>query len=586
MSVIKLLSDDLIGKIAAGEVIERPASVVKELVENSIDAGAKRISIDLQDGGTKRITVTDDGCGMSADDLKLCIVSHATSKLSSLDGLFKINSMGFRGEALASIGSVSRLSVQSRVNDGKCIEGAEIFMAGKEVFGPKPSGCPPGTKIDVADLFFNVPARMKFMRSPSVEYGHIASMVSELALANPAIRFELSESGRRGIIANAVSSDDTAAVESRIVGILGNRFKNKLVFISETSPDIFLRGWICQEGRSAGKDIHIFLNGRPIRDRILIHAVVSSFGINSRDSYPAAVLWLDIDAGKVDVNVHPTKREVRFENASAVHDFVHSAIKKSVSGISISPTLNEGTKFHIGGGMYGRNVKSSPNDNWNLVFSPLGQNDTDLGQDKKNGEDASNLSNGLETMPLGQIGMTYIVCETREGDMVIIDQHAAHERIGYDKLVNQSKSGGVAKQILLIPERIELDARSASYILDAKDILASAGFEVEGFGGGSIIVKEVPSLLEAADLKKLFDDIANQLEEIGRESSVDNALKALFARMACHTMVRGGDRLSKEEQIKLLDDIKRFGVTHCPHGRPVMITVSNEELAKWFDRSR
>jgi len=343
MAIIKELSKTVIEKIAAGEVVERPASVVKELVENAIDAGARSIAVEVADGGRKRIAVIDDGCGMDAADLEISVRRHATSKISDEGDLWNIQTMGFRGEALSAIGAVSKLAIETKPNVTDALEGARVDVTGGEVKGPVPAGCPGGTKIVVSDLFYNVPARLKFLRSANVEYGHVTDVISSLALANPRIRFDLMEAGRRRLsIPGILNDDDVRGLEERIVSVLGDRYRDRFTPVAEFGGALSVRGWVAEEGKRGGKDIHIFLNRRPVRDRVLMHAISSAFGEDMRGRYPAAVLWIDIDPSEVDVNVHPTKREVRFSNSGAVHDFIRMSVKKAVGGTA--PLLcKEGT---------------------------------------------------------------------------------------------------------------------------------------------------------------------------------------------------------------------------------------------------
>ncbi len=344
MGIIRKLSKEVVEKIAAGEVVERPASIVKELIENSIDAGAKNIRIDVVDGGKKLLSVIDDGTGMAADDLTGCVQRHATSKVSSEEDLWNVDTMGFRGEALAAIGAVSKMSIESKPNLDDIIEGARVDVKGGELEGPTPSGCPGGTKVVVSDLFFNVPARKKFLKSENVEYGHTVDVVSSLALANPGIRFQLHCENKRGLNVVPAGNSDRSN-EKRILSILGDRYFGKLKRIDEVGGSISVKGWIAEEGRGAGKDVHVFLNNRVVRDRMIMHALATALGDGTeRNRYPAAVLWIDIDPREIDVNVHPTKREVRFSNSGAVHDFIRSAIKKLFSISRYSDYEGRGTK--------------------------------------------------------------------------------------------------------------------------------------------------------------------------------------------------------------------------------------------------
>lgn len=582
MGIIKELPKDLIEKIAAGEVVERPASVVKELMENAIDAGAKSIVVDLIDGGKGRIAVMDDGSGMEMADLTLCVRRHATSKIGAASDLFNINTMGFRGEALAAIGAVSRLLIETRPNRPGVIEGAKIEVTGGAVAGPQIAGCPGGTKVVVSEIFFNVPARQKFLKSANIEYGHVAEAVSGLALAYPSIRMDLSEEGRRRQCFAAVSDEgDRKSLEGRIISILGERYDGRLIYVAESGGDLSIRGWVSPEGRPGGKDVHIFLNRRPVRDKVIMHAVSSAF-VGAEGS-PAAVLWIDIDPAKVDVNVHPTKREVRFMNGGAVHGFVAAAVRKATTRVHFripSPPVGEGKGE--GGIIYNSHPPLSP--------LPLREGKMDF-EMKSGWSETTGIQYEMSAMsetrlrPIGQLGLTYVLCEDADGSLVLIDQHAAHERLGFEHLRSTYKAGGVRRQRLLIPERLEMGASAAAYIAENAGALELSGFEIEPFGGASIVVKAVPELLRDANLKALFEKLAHELEAIGRSRSVEDVVERMFSVIACHSRVRAGDKLSYGEQVELLKDMEKNGIDRCPHGRPATIRINLSEIEKWFKRS-
>lgn len=582
MCTIKQLPKNLIEKIAAGEVVERPSSVVKELVENAIDASARSIVVDVVDGGKKRIAVIDDGSGMSPDDLKLCVLRHATSKISDESDLWKIRTMGFRGEALAAIGAVSKLTIESRINKPEIIEGAKIDIDGGEVKGPSVAGCPPGTKVVVSDLFFNVPARQKFLRSHAVEYGHIYECVTTLALAHPDIRFEISSNGKRQFISNA------GDVKERVTAVLGDEIAGRLMDVCEEGGGIEIGGFVAESGRSGGKDVHIFLNKRPVRDKVLMHAVSAAFGERlQRGRYPAAALWIDIDPAKVDVNVHPTKREVRFAESGAVHDFVMSAVKKAVTSAPATiqtadkiPNMRQGVEAAINRfeerRLFDQASDCHPERSKGSPIGPLAL--------LRAGGILPSTQNDARLHPIGQLGKTYIICEDADATLVIIDQHAAHERLGFDALTKQYSLGKVPEQRLLIPERVELGAKQTAYIMENSDAIARAGFEVEPFGGSTLMVKTVPALLGDANVGHVFEKMADELEELGSSHSIDDVVKRIFAVVACHRQVRAGDKLSIDELSALVRDIECENVMHCPHGRPAIVRIERGEIEKWFGR--
>ncbi|MFH1830707.1 MAG: DNA mismatch repair endonuclease MutL [Pseudomonadota bacterium] len=565
MPTIKQLPIDVIEKIAAGEVVERPASVVKELIENAIDAKAKAITIDVAGGGSKRITVIDDGFGMDVADLKNSVLRHATSKIISADDLWRITTMGFRGEALASIAAVSRLTIESKLNDAQVIEGACIEVAGGEIYGPRVAGCAGGTRVEVRDLFFNVPARRKFLRSASVEAGHIYDTVVALAMAYPHIRFELTVDNSRKL--SLLPAQDM----ERAKAIFGERARNGLINVEEVGPEISIRGLIACGGRKGGKDTYFFLNQRPIKDRMLMHALTQAFGERSTgNAYPAAALWIDVDPTKVDVNVHPTKREVRFADGGAVHSFVSSAIKKPMSTAEVK-VATSGPSVEDAIMRFERNRLNDVGDAKGRAYLAPRIYDSPI-------ESTANLR------PLGQYGLSYIVCEHADGSLVLIDQHAAHERLGFEKLRANFKSGCIPRQRLLIPENVELGEKSAAYVVEHIEILTKAGFEIEPFGGGTVLVKAVPDHLGGASVAPLMQKLATEFEELGRSASIAETMDRIFAVVACHRQVRAGDRLELQEMAQLVRDIERENITSCPHGRPAAVRIDKGEVEKWFKR--
>ncbi len=576
MGIIRQLPQAVVEKIAAGEVVERPASVVKELIENAIDADAAAIAVEIASGGAERITVIDDGCGMEPEDLGRSILRHATSKIRGEADLWRIGTMGFRGEALCAIGAVSRLTIESRVNRPEVLEGARLEVEGGAVRGPVPAGCAGGTRVLCEGLFFNVPARRKFLRSENVEAGHVAETVEEIALAHPRIRFELTSGGSRRFSLPACADDDAGRRE-RAIAVMGERMRDALIPVAEENAGIAVRGLIAAAGRSGGRDVHLFLNRRPIRDRMLMHAVIKAFGERCpAGQYPAAVLWIEIDPAKVDVNVHPAKREVRFAEGGAVHDFVTAAIRKHLDAGAAAVVDSDAGRALLRYEQRRREQRPSVMG----IPGPTRERSPDC-------EPA--LQRQIEPQarlrPLGQFANTYIACEDEDGALVLIDQHAAHERLGFDALKRQYREGGVAQQRLLMPEHLELGAKPAAYLLERLGLLQQAGFEVEPFGGNSIVVKSVPALLGAASMKALFERLAWEFEELGTSGGAEEALERVFAVTACHRQVRAGDRLRPDEMASLVRDIEQEQVKSCPHGRPALVRIELRELDRWFQRS-
>lgn len=563
MGIIKVLPEHVIAKIAAGEVVERPASVVKELIDNAIDAGAASIEVDVVAGGKKCVTVIDNGHGMDAEDARRCVERHATSKISSDADLFNIRTMGFRGEALAAIAAISKLQIETKVSSPDVVEGALVIAEGGLIKEARAAGCPVGTRISVSDLFFNVPARRKFLKSDSVEYGHIADVVYSMALACSSIRFELSHDGLPKIRCHR-----TGDIKCRIEDVLGDEVRNSLYEFKESGDGIGLHGFVVKDGvtRATAKDIRFFVNGRPIKDRILQHALLSGFEtFLPRGEYPIVVLYLTIDPSVVDVNVHPTKREVRFANGSMVHDFVESSIGKAVSG----RIVRDFTVAMSGGG---EAVPSLCKGGEGRVDLPP------LIPPYKGGE-------GFRLRVLGQFDRAFIVCEGLEGKLVIIDQHAAHERLGFETLKEQLAKGSIEQQRLLLPEQLGLSPKDMAVISEHLDKIREAGFDLEPFGKDIIVVKGVPSILGDISLKMIFEKIAGELAEFGSSRAANEELDKILSVIACHRQVRAGDLLSTEEMQSLVRDVERKGASHCPHGRPAVVTIERTEVDKWFKRS-
>ncbi|MBN1282824.1 MAG: DNA mismatch repair endonuclease MutL [Proteobacteria bacterium] len=576
---IVILPKEVVEKIAAGEVVERPASVVKELCENSADAGARSISVEIDGGGIERIRVGDDGCGMGPEDLLLSLERHATSKITSADDLWGISTMGFRGEALASIGAVSRLAIESRPGGPAAEEGARVEMSSGSIEGPVPAGCAPGTVVTVFDLFHNVPARRKFIRSARAESGHAVDAVMEMALAFPAIRFDVSVDGARRLSLPACAADvGDEGARARVEAVLGEDSSVRLLRVAEQVPGLAVAGFVAERGRSRGRDVHLFVNRRPVRDRLLMHALTEGFGERlSRGASPAAVLWVEIDPARVDVNVHPAKREVKFAEPGAVHSFISSALKKTL-GSAVQSVFSPSGSAVRGG---------CPSPCAPGVESAVMRHEhsrPSAGPAVSGEAQRSFGEFGARMRPLGQFAASYIACEGEGGELVIIDQHAAHERLGFDALVAQHAAGPVARQRLLIPEQVDLSEAEAAEIQERSELLSAAGFEIEPFGGGTVLVKAAPALLGGASTAPLVRMIAAELSELGEHVSMEEALRKVFALAACHRQVRAGDSLSPEEVASLVRDMERGDVKTCPHGRPALVRIEKGEIEKWFGR--
>lgn len=570
MGIIKVLPEHVIAKIAAGEVVERPASVVKELIDNAIDAGGTSLEIDVVAGGKKCITVSDNGCGMDAEDAKRSVERHATSKISSDNDLFNIRTLGFRGEALAAIAAISKLQIETKISDSQVVEGTLVEAEGGTIKDVRAAGCPSGTRISVSDLFFNVPARKKFLKSDSVEYGHIADVIYSMALAHNSVRFELSHGGETRIRCHR-----TGDFRNRIEDVLGGDVRNSIFEFKEMGAGIELHGFVVKDGitRATVKDIHFFVNGRPIKDRILQHALISGFGtFLPRGEYPIAVLFVTIDPAIVDVNVHPTKREVKFANGAMVHDFVEASVRKAVAG----RVVRDFTVAMSGGGE--AVPKNIPPPEWGrvregVITLPL------IPSHQGRGEDSSNLR------ILGQFDKTFIVCEGERGKLVIIDQHAAHERLGFETLKEQLARGSVEQQRLLLPEQLELSPKDMAVVSEHLDAIRRAGFDLETFGRSSIVVNGVPSILGDVSLKMIFEKLIQEFSDFGSSKAMEEEIDKILSVIACHRQVRAGDMLSNEEMQSLVRDMESAGTSHCPHGRPAVVTIERAEVDKWFKRT-
>ena len=584
MAIIHRLPEGLVNQIAAGEVVERPASVVKELCENSIDAGAKHIQVDLQEGGTRLIQIVDDGSGMDPDDARLCLERHATSKLRDAEGLAAISTLGFRGEAVPAIASVSHFTLTTRPRGA--LAATRIHVDG--VLPPEigEAGAPEGTRIEVADLFFNTPARRKFLKKPQTEGGHCTEAVVRLMLSHPEVGFSLTADGRR-----VLTSPPGAPLRDRVTLALGRDVHDHLVEVRHERGEISVTGFCASPDYSAAtsQKIQLFVNGRAIRDRSLSHAVSRAYAnLLPPGRYPAAVLFLTLPLDRVDVNVHPQKLEVRFADPRAVFDAVAHGVAAALrpapwlQAVSATSTpASTGTP--------------SPNATPNATFRVPARFDsaawaagsaTPLREAEARFEAAPAPSGYFGSLRvIGQLGGTYVVCEGQGSSLVVLDQHAAHERVLFERLRQGYAGKGLASQRLLLPEVVELGLEQADALAAHQGRLAALGFEAEAFGGRSWSVAAVPALLTRAAPGPLFADLAEQLVHLGSVAAAEDAVNDVLATMACHAAVRAHDPLSHDELRALLvqlDDID-FKV-RCPHGRPVVTELTLAELERRVER--
>lgn len=602
-SPIRLLPEELINQIAAGEVIERPAAAVKELVENALDAGARRIDVRTREGGLAQILVEDDGGGMGAEDMPLALSRHATSKLPEGD-LFSISSFGFRGEALPSIASISRMTLVSRKAGAD--EAAALECEAGKMGRVKPAALPRGTRIDVRDLFFATPARLKFMKTMATEYDHILDAMERLAMAWPHVAFSLEEEGRRPWRVEAVPGLLNDARRHRLGAILGRDFSDNAMPLDAVRQSVRLTGWagLPTINRAHARDQYLFVNNRPVRDRVLLGAVKAAYGdLIPHGRHAVLALFLDMPLEEVDVNVHPAKLEVRFKDAALVRGLIISTLRAALAAHAgqTANTLSSGAleAFRSTPQQEGFSALSSgalPPEAYTpaaFLQSPL-QGFAEMAP--PSGGRAASLQNhaphaaqDTARYPLGaavaQIHETYIVAETPES-LILVDQHAAHERLTYERMKKDLAEGGVKRQGLLLPEVVELDAARVRRLAEKADDLAALGLVLEPFGGTAVIVQEIPALLAGRlAIPDFIKDLADDLAEWGTAASLREKLEHVCATMACHGSVRAGRALTREEMNALLRAMEATPFSgQCNHGRPTYIELRRSDIERLFQR--
>jgi len=592
--VIRQLDEAAVNRIAAGEVVERPASAVKELVENALDAGARRIEVAYADGGKTLIRVTDDGCGMTAADLPLALSRHATSKIDGSD-LLAIHSFGFRGEALPSLGAVGRLTITSRVEG---LEAARIAVAGGREEAVRPAALTCGTVVELRDLFYATPARLKFLRSDRAEAQAIADVVRRLAMAEPYVGFTLrDESGGEARVilrADAEQGELFGALQARLSRILGRDFADNALPIDAEREGMRLTGFAALPTYSRGAAVEqfLFVNGRPVRDKLLIGALRAAYmDFLSRDRHPAAVLFLTCDPQAVDVNVHPAKAEVRFREPGIARGLIVSALRhalaaaghrasSTVAGETLGAMRPETTGaprvYQMDRPSQGA-VRSAYD--WQAPLAP------ELAEASARYEMPEAAPAHL---PLGaaraQLHENYIIAQTETG-MVIVDQHAAHERLVYERLKAQRAGSGVPSQALLIPEIVELSQADAARLLDLAPDLAWLGLVLEPFGGGAVAVRETPAILGTLNAAALIRDILDELADLGDSQQLQARIDAVLSRMACHGSVRSGRQMRPEEMNALLREMEATPHSgQCNHGRPTYVELKLADIERLFGR--
>jgi DNA mismatch repair protein MutL len=600
--LIRRLPEKVINRIAAGEVVERPASAVKELVENSLDAGATRIEIGLRDGGRTLISVADDGCGMSPAEMALAIERHATSKLAD-DDLGRIATLGFRGEALPSIGAVSRLTLTSRRQ--RSSSAWMITLEAGRIADARPAAHAPGTRVEVRDLFFATPARLKFLKAPQTEVAHAVGVVDRLAMARPAVAFTMTHDGRSAIELLAAKGDSGDARLRRLEAVLGRDFAANAVAVEAERDGVRLIGFagLPTLHRRTSAAQFLFVNDRPVRDRLLHGAIRGAYqNLVAHDRHPMVALFLQVPPELVDVNVHPMKTEVRFRDTNLVRGLIVGGLKHALSA------AGHRTATSAGGLAWAANPRPVSRDRLcvppSLPFAyetPVSAQGLAEEPAQFDGpaspferahagepESSAPAPSNIEVPPLGfaraQLHGMFIVAQTADG-MVIVDQHAAHERLVNERLKQDFARGGLARQGLLLPEIVELDAAAIDRLVARCQELVRLGLVVEPFGPGAIVVREVPALLGAADVGGLVRDLADDLAELDDAVALQERLGALCATMACHGSVRAGRRLTVEEMNALLREMESTPLSgQCSHGRPTYVELKRSDIEKLFGR--
>ena len=586
MPPIKVLPELLVNQIAAGEVVDRPSSALKELLENSLDAGAEAVAVHLASGGMQSIRVADDGCGIGRDELQLALARHATSKIATLSDLERVGSLGFRGEALASIASVSRLTITSRVADDR--HAWSVTAEGPAIGAPSPATLPSGTTIEVRDLYFNTPARRKFLKTEATEYAHCDETFRRIALSRCDAAFTLHHNGRaRWHLKRQPPLD-------RIAAILGDDFRAAALDPDESAGTIRLSGCVgSPEHAGATRDAqYVFVNGRYVRDRLLAHAIRQAYeDVLHHQRHPAYVLYLEVDPSAVDVNVHPTKTEVRFRDSRAVHQFVFHAVSKALSRCAATAAAPE---LHIGERLAPASYPYSTQPAMALEAAQAsGFYETLFAGAHTSAMPAAAASSTLdETLPLplgaalAQLSGVYVLAQNERG-LVIVDMHAAHERIMYEKLKQALDEKRIPMQPLLVPVVFSADALEVAAAEEERETLLQIGFDLAPASPTTLIVRAVPALLQDADARELARDVLAELNEFGASRVLTERRNELLSTMACHAAVRANRRLTLPEMNALLRDMERTERSgQCNHGRPTWHQIPLAELDKLFMRGR
>ena len=586
-SIIKILPDHVINKIAAGEVVERPASVVKELIENSIDAGATEIFIDIEEAGRRLIRITDNGIGMSKEDARTAFQRHATSKIADDADLESIRTMGFRGEALSSIASVSHVRLLSAMKGAT--SGALIEIEGGKVKAISEAAAPQGTTLEIGHLFYNTPARRKFLKSPATEFSHILTTVSRQAMAHPAIRFRLIHN-KKGVL----DLPPALSIKERVFQLSGGEIAESLIEFDGGRDSVHVQGLIGRPGSTRSDKTYqdFFVNRRAVKNPSLTHALYSAYGdMLMRDRHPIAFIFLEIDPALVDVNVHPAKAEVRFRNQSQLHDLVRDVIREGLRGMSPSSATTHADGVRESMSNYLQSAEcGARNAEWRNAISrsaALGQTQQ---MNYSAGPDANFTHSELRTPhsallhPLAQVHDSFIIAQSQEG-MAIIDQHAAHERVLFERLQGQFGAGQIPVQDLLVPDQIELGPAQSTVLAEYLPELSRLGFLVEDFGNNVFMIKAVPVLLVGANYKQLLLDILDEVNVHGKSGKIEEVRDEMLSVMACHPAIKVHRHLDQREMEQLLADLFKCRMPHtCPHGRPTIVRFSLAEVMRMFKR--
>jgi DNA mismatch repair protein MutL len=592
-SKIKILPDHVINKIAAGEVVERPSSVVKELIENSLDAGATDILIDIEQAGRRLIRIIDNGSGMSKEDAKTAFLRHATSKITSDVDLEAIRTMGFRGEALSSIASVSHVRLLTAERGAP--SGVMVEMEGGVMKAVSDAAAPQGTSLEISHLFYNTPARLKFLKSPATEFSHILTAVSRQAMAHPAVRFRLTHNKKP-----VLDLPPSQSMKERTFQLYGGEIADNLFEFSGTRGDVRIHGLLSRPAYTRADRTYqdFYVNQRAVKNPSLTHALYSAQGdMLMRDRHPVGFIFIDIDPAMVDVNVHPTKAEVRFRNQSQIHDFVRDVIREALRGrgeavrIESADRVKEAiadftllSRMHSeplgAGGLRNADYKS---ESGTVASSSLFSHPNPLPLEGRGNSAIRNPQSEL-LFPLAQVHDSFIIAQSQEG-MALIDQHAAHERVLFEKLQDQYSKGSVPVQNMLLPIQVELGPSQGGLLSEYLPEIAKLGFVVEDFGNNTFVIKAVPALLVGADYKKLLLDVLDEITVHEKTGTMDEWRDNILSVMACHPAIKIHHRLDQREMERLIVDLFECRMPHtCPHGRPTMVRFSLNEINKMFKR--